>query len=137
MALWIEKQSHRLGESTRLICCYHRLSTRFELQLQQDESACICQAQEAELEIEKKQPIQWYTRHLFFLPRHIKLSHADRQYQLRILPFPFFWRARLRCAETGNIVIEECLVGRKRRSVMRMIYSSIINLLRIMLQVIT
>lgn len=136
MALWIEKQSHRLSESTQLICRYHRLSTCFELVLQQDESPLVCQG-DVQLERKKMQPIQWYKRPLFYLPRHIKLNHEDRQYQLRVLPFPFFWRARLRCAKTGNIVIEECLVGRKRRSIVRVIYLGIINLLRVMLQVIT
>lgn len=137
MALWIEKQSHRLDENTRLICCYHRLSTRFELRLQQNESAIICQAQEAQLEVKKMQPIQWYKRHLFYLPRRIALSNGDKQYRLNIWSFPFFWRARLCCAQTGNTVIEECLIGRRRRSIVRVIYSSIINLLRLMLQVLT
>ncbi|SIQ67893.1 hypothetical protein SAMN05421840_103129 [Shewanella morhuae] len=137
MASWIEQQSHRLDDNTKLICRYHRLSTHFELLLQQNKDVLICQVQQVQLEIEKMPPTLWYKRHLFYLPKHIELTHGARQYQLRIFPFPFFWRARLRCAVTSNILIEECLVGRKRRSMVRAIYFSLINLLRVMLQVLT
>lgn len=33
---WMQKQGHRWNHSTQLICCYQRLSTRFELIVESD-----------------------------------------------------------------------------------------------------
>ncbi|QYK09421.1 hypothetical protein [Shewanella mangrovisoli] len=132
---WTQQQVHPLAEQTRLICRYHRLSTRFELIA---EHALAVSAgpgsnfNEHNLgyppmgvwsELILRQP-------LYYWPRTIPFNIAQRDYRLHIWPL-LMWRSRVICAQSGKVVIIECLDERKRRSIIRWCYFGIMNLLRI------
>ncbi|MEL4282688.1 MULTISPECIES: hypothetical protein [Shewanella] len=132
---WTQQQVHPLAEQTRLICRYHRLSTRFELIAEHAPAAS--EGLDSNLnghnlgnptmgvwsELILCQP-------LYYWPRTIPFNIALRDYRLHIWPL-LMWRSRVTCEQSRKVVIIECLDERKRRSIIRWCYFGIMNLLRI------
>ena len=136
---WMQQQTHPFTDNKRIICRYHRLSTRFELIAEHtpaaSESSGALMPQAMTENSATARPdgvihelILWQC--LYFLPRTISFSIDQRSYQLHIWPL-FLWRSRITCAVSGRAVIRECLDGRKRRSIIRWCYFTLMNLLRV------
>lgn len=137
---WMQQQTHPFTDNKRIICRYHRLSTRFELIAEYAPAASelseahIPQARADGLPVSphffggRSELI--LRQSLYFWPRRIRFSIAQRGYHLHIWPL-FLWRSRITCAVSGQAVIHECLDERKRRSIIRWCYFTILNLLRI------
>lgn len=131
---WMQQQAHTLGDNTRLICRYHRLSTRFELIAEHAPATSAgsgSKLPEPHLvnppmgvlsELILRQP-------LYYWPRTIPFNIAQRDYRLHIWPL-LMWRSHVTCGQSGRVVIIECLDERKRRSLIRWCYFIIMNLLR-------
>ena len=147
---WMQKQSHRWDHSTRLICRYHRLSTRFELIAESVVSdISIPMSTEVTLLMEQKPSIvnqadstvspvivgAWsqlvLRKHLYYLPQKIDFEISNQTYRVHIWPL-FLWRTRIICVATGRVVVSECLDVRRRRSLIRWLYASFIGLLRVL-----
>ena len=147
---WMQKQSHRWDHSTRLICRYHRLSTRFELIAESVVSdVSIPVNAEITLLMEQKHSIvnqadstvspviagAWsqlvLRKHLYYLPQKIDLDIANQAYRVHVWPL-FLWRTRITCVASGRVVVSECLDVRRRRSLIRWLYASFIGLLRVL-----
>ncbi|MDR9767423.1 hypothetical protein RJP56_15280 [Shewanella baltica] len=147
---WMQKQSHRWDHSTRLICRYHRLSTRFELIAESVVSdISIPMSTEITLLMEQKPSIvnqadstvspvivgAWsqlvLCKHLYYLPQKIDFEISNQAYRVHIWPL-FLWRTHIICLATGRVVVSECLDVRRRRSLIRWLYASFIGLLRVL-----
>ncbi|MEL4303405.1 hypothetical protein ACE02Z_17550 [Shewanella xiamenensis] len=132
---WMQRQSHLFDANTRLICRYHRLSTRFELIAEHVPSASA-RADSKLLDPHLVNPPTgvWseliLRQSLYYWPRTIPFNIAQRDYRLHIWPL-LMWRSRVTCAQSGKVMIIECLDERKRRSIIRWCYFGIMNLLRI------
>ncbi|ABI37336.1 conserved hypothetical protein [Shewanella sp. MR-4] len=132
---WMQQQVHPLVDNTRLICRYHRLSTRLELIAEH--------APDASEGLDSKLPDPHLVNHptgvwselilrqsLYYWPRTIPFNIAQRDYRLHVWPL-LMWRSRVTCAQSGKVVIVECLDERKRRSLIRWCYFLLMNLLRV------
>ncbi|MGE6454224.1 hypothetical protein ACQKC5_17745 [Shewanella baltica] len=147
---WMQKQGHRWNHSTQLICCYQRLSTRFELIVESDicdvnvpanaEITVSTQAQssrvnQADSTVTPVIAGAWsqlvLRKHLYYLPQKIDFEISNQTYRVHIWPL-FLWRTRITCVVTGRVVVSECLDVRRRRSLIRWLYASFIGLLRVL-----
>lgn len=147
---WMQMQSHRWDHSTRLICRYHRLSTRFELIAESVISdISIPMSTEITLLMEQQHSIvnqadstvspvivgAWsqlvLRKHLYYLPQKIDFEISNQAYRVHVWPL-FLWRTRITCVASGRVVVSECLDVRRRRSLIRWLYASFIGLLRVL-----
>lgn len=152
MMAWMQKQSHRLDYSTKLICRYHWLCTRFELiaesllnDVSDPEDATLTTLAEnqptvpiaiqadrvASPTIKRVWSQLVLRKHLYYLPQKIDINIANQSYRVHIWPL-FLWRTRITCVATGRVVVSECLDVRRRRSLIRWLYASFIGLLRVL-----
>ncbi|MFB2654453.1 hypothetical protein [Shewanella seohaensis] len=132
---WIQQQVHPLAEQTRLICRYHKLSTRFELIAEHAPAASAGPGSKLPDPYLVNPPTGVWSelilrQSLYYWPRTIPFNIAQRGYRLHIWPL-LMWRSRVTCEQSGKVMIIECLDERKRRSIIRWCYFGIMNLLRI------
>ncbi|MFV0596216.1 hypothetical protein [Shewanella sp.] len=132
---WMQQQVHPLADNTRLICRYHRLSTRFELIAEHAPTTSGGLDSNLTDHSLANPPIGAWSelilrQPLYYWPRTIQFNIAQRDYRLHIWPL-LMWRSRVICAQSGKVMIIECLDERKRRSLIRWCYFAIMNLLRV------
>ncbi|WP_240131278.1 hypothetical protein [Shewanella cutis] len=109
---WMQQQTHPFTDNKRIICRYHRLSTRFELIAEQPPAASESSGAlmppamtENSATARPDGVIHELILHqcLYFLPRKISFSIDQRGYQLHIWPL-FLWRmCRLRASSHSRM----------------------------------
>ena len=132
---WMQRQYHLFDANTRLICRYHRLSTRFELIAEHVPSASGGLDSNLPDHNLVNLPMGVWSelilrQSLYYWPRIIPFNIAQREYRLHVWPL-LMWRSRVICAQSGKVMISECLDERKRRSLIRWCYFAIMNVLRV------
>lgn len=136
---WIQVQGHSVDPHTRLVCRYHRLTTRFELivlsitaetQFSPSTSTGIStldtQTQLGDLTYGHR---LIYQTHLYGCWRNQMLQIGDKAYRVRIRS-AIFWRSRLHCGSTNLVVINELLPVRRKRSLVRWVYGAVMSVIR-------
>lgn len=141
---WTQVQGHSLDPQTRLVCRYHRLTTRFELLILStvpdtlppsstlagidtpDVGTPHTVAQVGDVTYDS---CLIYQTRLYGCWRNQMLQIGDKAYRLRIRS-AIFWRSRLQCDSTKTMVIPELLPVRRNQSLVRWVYGTLMSIIR-------